>query len=379
MWMRHLGIFLSALLLPAAAMADQGAGDPPRRNLASFAKEGKFLEVGSGANMGSVVNGRRSSGSAGGSNPSESSVNDDGPSNNADEIALGGRPHGGSGNRWDPPPRSSFDPAMDMYAEGDANGALGVHHGCGAETSCNSCLDVGTTELTLPGHTMCVWCASSGTYPAPGRVRSRSPDVRRKKQPRGVCAAGIATMPHHCGSVVNQITKHFVRKADPVQVGAEEELAKKMPFTVNINSPRQGEWVGHLEPADIALDGFFRAEEGKPTLVDICFSLFGPSSSGSLGIVEIFGMTSWATCVSEPGPYTMNAWALDNVDDKLLFRWLLLISSAPRSVRRRHLRQAHSGFPRTTEDSGLTKVILNTNRKVFGLGRDASGLQTFRF
>ena len=30
--------------------------------------------------------------------------------------------------------------------------------------------------------------------------------------------------------------------------------------------------------------------------------------------------------------------------------------------------EAHApGFPRTTEDSGLAKFILNTNRKVFGL------------
>ena len=269
---------------------------------------------------------------------------------------------------------------MTQYGEdGPGSGSLGMHSGCGAETSCNSCLDVGTTELTLPGQTLCVWCASSGKC----IQRQGAFDLDRQargvdEQLPGTCTAGIAAMPHHCGTVVNQITKHFVRKADPVQSDAEEELASKMPFTVNINSPQQGEWVGHLEPADIALDGFFRAEEGKPTLVDICFSLFGPSSSGSPLKKRCRstrdGRPLGNLSFPEPGPYTLNAWALDNVDDKLLSPMATVdFDRLPSELFEEGIfaTDAHApGFPRTTEDSGLATMILNTNRKVFGLKDD---------
>jgi hypothetical protein len=367
--------FIAAVvLLPAAAMAAPGSGG----NLANFAKEGKFLEVGSGANMGSVARGRRGgeSGAASGAAPGSGSGEGGAPHNNADEAAMGAD-RNDDNTRWDPPPQASFDPAMTEYAEdGGGGGSLGMHSGCGAETSCNSCLDVGTSELTLPSQTLCVWCASSGKC-----IRRRGAfDLDRQtrssdEQLPGTCMAGIAAMPHHCGTIVNQITKHFVRKADPVQAGAEEELAAKMPFTVNINSPQQGEWVGHVEPADIALDGFFRAEEGKPTLVDICYSLFGPSSSGSplkkscrsIRDSRPLGNLSFP----EPGPYTLNAWALDNVDDKLLSPMTTVdFDRLPSELFEEGVfaTDAHApGFPRTTEDSGLAMMILHTNRKVFGL------------
>ena len=96
-------------------------------------------------------------------------------------------------------------------------------------------------------------------------------------------------------------------------------MHERLPLKVIIGWPKSGAWVGHEEPSDIGVDGFYRAEEGKPTLVDICYSLFGPSASGrplrkrckslrdpNLGVLEF----------PEPGPYLLHAWALDNVDDK---------------------------------------------------------------
>ena len=72
----------------------------------------------------------------------------------------------------------------------------------------------------------------------------------------------------------------------------------------------------------------------------------------------------------EPGPYTMNAWALDNVDDKLLSPMVTVdFDRLPSDLFEEGIcdRSSRSRFPRTTEDSGLAKFILNTNRKVFGL------------
>ena len=343
------------------------------RNLASFAKEGKFLEVGSAANMGSVGAQRAPKGTQ--QDPSRREID----LNLPDEAAmnrLADQEKYGDQQQFRPPSESSFDPALNQYGDSQM-----MNSGCESETSCNSCLDVGGNQLTLPGQSLCVWCASSGSCIR----RDGAFDLDRVAHDSplpGTCTAGIATLPHHCGTVVNEITKHFERKADPVQVEAEKELAKTMPFVVKVSSPRQGEWVGHSEPADIALDGFFRAEEGKPTLVDICYSLFGPSSRGSPLIKRCRsirdGRPLGNLSFPEPGPYTLNAWALDNVDDKLLSPMLTLdFDRLPSDLFEEGIFaiDAHApGFPRTTEDSGLAGLILRTNQKVFGLSKDDTPL-----
>ena len=137
----------------------------------------------------------------------------------------------------------------------------------------------------------------------------------------GTCRAGIASHPRHCGEVVDKIQQHFESQDDPLQLAAETELAERMHFKIKLGWPQQGDWVGHLEPADIALDGFFRADEGKPTLVDLCYSLFGPSSSGKPLIKQCRSIrhpTVGNLTFPEPGPYLLSAWALDNVDGKIV-------------------------------------------------------------
>ena len=331
------------------------------RNLADLAKAGKVLEIGRPNIIGTTQNSQ-----------SSNSQKDD---NAADDSSIVGIPA-----TWSPPPSDSFDPELTEY-----NDYAPINTGCASDKhSCNSCLDVGSGDMhAAPGRSFCVWCASSGTC----LERSHAFDLNRragieKGNPPtpGTCRAGIATNPRHCGEVVDKIQKHFESQDDPLQLAAEEELAKEMHFTVKVGWPKQGTWVGHVEPSDIGLDGFFRAEEGKPTLVDICYSLFGPSSSGKPLIKRCKSIRNPVLGdlhFPEPGPYTLSAWALDNVDDRFLSPMVTIaFDRLPSELFEEGLfsTDPHApGFPNTLEDSGLSTLILATNRKLFGAGRLGGG------
>jgi hypothetical protein len=171
---------------------------------------------------------------------------------------------------------------------------------------------------------------------------------------------------------VDIIQTHFASMDDPLQRGAEAELAEQMHFTVKIGWPQQGDWVGDHEPSDIGLDGFFRAEEGKPTLVDICYSLFGPSSSGKPLIKKCKNIRNpqlGNLTFPEPGPYTLSAWALDNVDDRFLSPMVTVaFDRLPSDLYEEgcYATDPHApGFPNVLEDTGLSTTMLRTNRKLF--------------
>jgi len=327
-----------------------------RRNLAELARAGKVLEIGRPNNMAGGSGGRRPRAGA--------SPNDDASNS-----------YGSPPESWHPPPEDSYDPEKTEYG-GDSN-IVPASSGCSSDKhSCNSCLDVGSGDLhVLPGRSHCVWCASSGSC----LERSSAFDLDRRSKIKndappapGTCRAGIATYPRHCGEIVDKIQKHFESQGDPLQSDAEKELAKTMHFQVKIGWPQQGDWVGHSEPSDIGLEGFFRAEEGKPTLVDICYSLFGPSSSSkplikrckSIRNPELGNLT-----FPEPGPYTLSAWALDNVDDRFLSPLVTVaFDRLPSELYEEgcYSTDPHApGFPNVLEDTGLSTIMLRTNRKLF--------------
>ncbi len=324
-----------------------------------MARAGQVLEVG----RVNAPPSRGHAGSAGDKNPSGS--------------GGGGGANGDNDYDWPMPPgpdeEMAFDPALTEYASAEAL----ERSGCGHPTNCNACLDIGSGDLAAPGHGMCVWCASSGTC----IERTQAFDLFRKTKmddadedgDYGTCRAGIATMPHHCGEVTDKIESHFKARDDPAQAKAEAVLAKDLAFTITVGWPQQGEWVGHLEPTDIALKGFFQADEGKPTLVDICYSLFGPSSSGkplqkrcrSIRTPELGNLS-----FPEPGPYMLHAWALDNVDDRLLSPLTAVaFDRLPSALYEEGCfsPDPHApGFPRQTESSGLSTLMLQSNQRLFG-------------
>ena len=328
------------------------------RNLGDLARAGKFLEIGRPNAMRSKKAQRK---------------NEKDSTNKGDDGSV-------NENNWTPPPQDSFDPELTEYSD-----YAPKESGCNSDKhSCNSCLDVGSGDLhTTPGRTFCVWCASSGSC----LERSHAFDLDRRstmmagKPPSpGTCRAGIATNPRHCGEVVDKIQKLFESQDDPLQLAAEEDLAKEMHFKVKVGWPQKGGWVGHSEPSDIGLDGFFRAEEGKPTLVDICYSLFGPSSSGKPLVKRCKSIRNPVLgnlTFPEPGPYTLSAWALDNVDDRFLSPLVTIaFDRLPSELYEEgcFATDPHApGFPNLLEDSGLSTLMLASNRKLFGSHKSKNG------
>jgi hypothetical protein len=125
------------------------------------------------------------------------------------------------------------------------------------------------------------------------------------------------------------------------------------------------------------LDGFFRAKDGKPTLVDLCYSLFGPSSSAkplekrcrSLRTPQMGNLS-----FPEPGPYVLNAWAIDNVDDKFLSPMKsVAFDRLPSNLFEEgmYATEPHSpGFPNVLEHTGCSSLILASNIKLFGTTKE---------
>ena len=351
--------------------------DPARRrNLKEFARSGRVLEVGRSNTMATKpASGGRHGGRHGGSAQGE----------NEDEIDLDDR-HPDDPGQWGGEQRGPEDPKGQYDPELTKFGSV-KSSGCEKDThTCNSCLDVGVGAMhVMPGQSMCVWCASSGSCVERSNVwdLQRREKIKNGEPPAvGTCRAGIASLPRHCGAVIDKIRGLFESKNNPSAVAAEEKLAEEMHFKIKMGWPADGDWVGHSEPADIALDGFYRAEEGKPTLVDICYSLFGPSS-GTKPLTKIcrnirnLGENPLADLeFPEPGAYLLNAWAIDNVDDKFLSPMVsVAFDRLPSELFEEGVystRPHGPGFPNELEDTGLSSLMLASNVKLFNASSDGT-------